>query len=87
MSIMETTNESLQKTVEGVKDSQKLEKAIQTGTNLVGYSLEAFRPPRQTLRRYTRKLPFPIRCRKRALLIIVKIKGFAYIKGEKFFTR
>ena len=41
MSIMETTQESLQKTVEGVKDSQKLEKAINTGTNLVGYSLEA----------------------------------------------
>lgn len=41
MSIMETTNESLQKTVEGVKDSQKLEKAIQTATGLTGYSLEA----------------------------------------------
>ena len=41
MSIMETTQESLQKTVEGVQDAQKLEKAIQTATGLVGYSLEA----------------------------------------------
>lgn len=41
MSIMETTQESLQKTVEGVKDNQKLEKAIETATGLVGYNLEA----------------------------------------------
>lgn len=41
MSIMETTQESLMKTVEGVKDSQKLEKAIQTATGLTGYNLEA----------------------------------------------
>ena len=41
MSMMETTMESLEKTVEGVKDSQKLEKAIQTATGLVGYNLEA----------------------------------------------
>ena len=41
MSIMETTNESLQKTVADVKESQKLEKAIQTATGLVGYNLEA----------------------------------------------
>lgn len=41
MSIMETTNESLQKTVADVKDAQKLEKAIQTATGLSGYSLEA----------------------------------------------
>ena len=41
MSIMETTQESLQKTVEGVKDSQTLEKAIQTGVGLTGYNLSA----------------------------------------------
>jgi hypothetical protein len=41
MSIMETTQESLTKTVEGVKDSTKLEKAIDTGAGLMGYSLEA----------------------------------------------
>ena len=41
MSIMETTMDSLKKTVEGVKDSQKLEKAIQTATGLTGYNLEA----------------------------------------------
>ena len=41
MSIMETTNDSLQKTIDGVKDSQTLEKAIATPTGLVGYSLEA----------------------------------------------
>lgn len=41
MSIMETTNESLAKTVEGVRESQQLEKAIQTATGLVGYNLEA----------------------------------------------
>ena len=41
MSIMETTQESLQKTVEGVKDSQTLEKAIDVGVGLSGYSLEA----------------------------------------------
>jgi hypothetical protein len=41
MSIMETTQESLQKTVEGVKDAQTLEKAITTPTGLMGYSLEA----------------------------------------------
>jgi len=41
MSIMETTQESLTKTVEGVKDSTKLEKAIDTGAGLMGYNLEA----------------------------------------------
>jgi hypothetical protein len=41
MSIMETTKESLEKTVEGVKQSQTLEKAIATPTGLVGYNLEA----------------------------------------------
>lgn len=41
MSIMETTQESLLKTVEGVKDAQTLEKAITTPTGLMGYSLEA----------------------------------------------
>lgn len=41
MSIMETTQESLQKTVEGVKDAQQLEKAIDTGLGLAGYNLEA----------------------------------------------
>lgn len=41
MSMMETTQESLTKTVEGVKDSTKLEKAIDTGAGLMGYNLEA----------------------------------------------
>ena len=41
MSMLETTKDSLEKTVDGVKESQKLEKAIQTSTGLVGYSLEA----------------------------------------------
>ena len=45
MSMMETTMDSLQKTVEGVKDAQQLEKAITTSTNLVGYNLEI--PARQ----------------------------------------
>ena len=40
MSIIETTMDSLQKTVDGVKDAQKLEKAIQTATGLTGYNLE-----------------------------------------------
>ena len=41
MSMMETTMESLQKTVEGVKDAQQLEKAITTNLGIQGYSLEA----------------------------------------------
>lgn len=41
MSIMETTQDSLEKTVAGVKESQTLEKAINTGVGLVGYNLEA----------------------------------------------
>ena len=39
MSIMETTQESLQKTVEGVKDSQTLEKAITLGSNQYWHEL------------------------------------------------
>jgi hypothetical protein len=41
MSMMETTMDSLEKTVAGVKESQTLEKAINTGVGLVGYNLEA----------------------------------------------
>lgn len=41
MSIMETTQESLQKTVAGMQEAQKLEKAIQTATGLMGYELSA----------------------------------------------
>jgi hypothetical protein len=39
--MMETTMDSLEKTVAGVKESQTLEKAINTGVGLVGYNLEA----------------------------------------------
>jgi hypothetical protein len=38
---METTQDSLLKTVEGVKEAQTLEKAIETSNGLYGYSLEA----------------------------------------------
>ena len=39
--MLQTTKESLEKTLEGMKDAQQLEKAITTGTSLVGYNLEA----------------------------------------------
>lgn len=41
MSILDTTNETLEKTTDSMKSALDLSKAIDTGTGLMGYSLEA----------------------------------------------